>query len=61
MAQHLSHQELVAIIMRANLASMFNKINMALQIEMEEGTLEGMLENGTDANHAPAPETDAAD
>ena len=61
MAQHFSHRELVAITMRANLASMFNKINMALQIEMEEGALEGMLESGIGANHVPAPETDAAD
>ena len=47
--------------MRANFSSMFNKFNMALQIEMEEGTLEGMLENGIGANHVPAPEIDAAD
>ena len=61
MAQHFSHRELVAITMRANLASMFNKINMALQIEMEEGALEGMLESGIGANHVPAPKTNAAD
>ena len=61
MAQHFSHRELVAITMRANLTSMFSKINMALQIEMEEGAHEGMLENGIGTNHVPVPETDAAD
>lgn len=61
MAQQFSHRELVAITMRANLASMFNKINMALQIEMEDGALEDMLESGLGASHVPTPASDAAD
>ena len=56
MAVHFSDRELVAITMRANLASMFNKINMALQIEMEDGAMDGMLESGLNAAHVPAPE-----
>lgn len=56
MATHFSQRELVAITMRANLASMFNKINMALQIEMEDGAMDGMLESGLNATHVPAPE-----
>jgi len=59
MAQHFSHRELVAITMRANLASMFNKINMALQIELETGALESMLESGINNGHVPTPEVDA--
>jgi len=59
MARYFSHRELVAITMRANLASMFNKINMALQIEMETGALECMLESGINNSHVPIPEVDA--
>lgn len=55
MAEYFSDRELVAITMRANLASMFNKINMALQIDMEDGAMEGMLSNGLEASHVPAP------
>ena len=56
MAAYFSDRELVAITMRANLASMFNKINMALQIEMEDGAMDGMLESGLSATHIPTPE-----
>ena len=56
MAIHFSDRELVAITMRANLASMFNKINMALQIEMEDGAVDGMLESGFNATHVPVAE-----
>lgn len=59
MARHFSHRELVAITMRANLASMFNKINMALQIEIETDALENMLESGISTSHVPIPEVDA--
>ena len=56
MAAYFSDRELVAITMRANLTSMFNKINMALQIEMEDGAMDGMLESGLSATHIPTPE-----
>ena len=56
MAAYFSDRELVAITMRANLASMFNKINMALQIEMEDGAMDGMLESGLSSTHIPTPE-----
>ena len=56
MKTHFSDREITAITMRANLASMFNKINMALQIEMEDGAMEGMLESGIGAEHVPAPQ-----
>ena len=55
MKAHFSDREITAITMRANLASMFNKINMALQIEMEVGAMDGMLSNGLGAGHLPAP------
>ena len=55
MAKHFSERELVAITMRANLASMFNKINMALQIEMEDGTMEGFLGHDIDKSLVPKP------
>jgi hypothetical protein len=35
---------------------MFNKINMALQIEMEDGAVDGMLESGFNATHVPVAE-----
>ncbi len=56
MKRHFSDRELVAITMRANLASLFNKINMALQIEMEDGVLENLLSQGLNPSHIPAPE-----
>ena len=55
MKAHFSDREITAITMRANLASMFNKINMALQIEMEVGAMDGMLSSGLGADHLPAP------
>ena len=39
MEQHFSHRELVAITMRANFETIFNKINRAFQMEIEEGAL----------------------
>ena len=42
--------------MKTNLASMFNKINMALQIEMEDGAMVAMLESEIGAEHVPAPQ-----
>jgi AhpD family alkylhydroperoxidase len=56
MKRHFSDRELVAITMRANLASLFNKINMALQIEMEDGVLENLLSQGLNPSHIPVPE-----
>ena len=56
MKRHFSDRELVAITMRANLASLFNKINMALQIEMEDGVMENLLSQGLNPSHIPAPE-----
>ncbi|MEC8164073.1 MAG: hypothetical protein VX079_05870, partial [Pseudomonadota bacterium] len=56
MKTHFSDREITAITMRANLASMFNKINMALQIEMEDGAMVAMLESGISAEHVPAPQ-----
>lgn len=55
MKRHFSDRELVAITMRANLASLFNKINMALQIEMEDGVMENLLSQGLNPGHIPAP------
>ena len=55
MKAHFSDREITAITMRANLASMFNKINMALQIEMEDGAVDGMLASGLGVGHLPAP------
>jgi len=56
MKRHFSDREMVAITMRANLASLFNKINMALQIEMEDGVMENLLSQGLNPSHIPAPE-----
>lgn len=61
MGRHFSQREIVAITMRANLASMFNKINMVLQIEMEDGAMDAMLESGIEADHVPTPDAAAAE
>ena len=55
LAEAFGEREIVAITMRATLAGMFNKINMALQIEMEDGVLDTMLDAGIGSAHLPSP------
>ena len=53
MKTHFNDREITAITMRANLASMFNKINMALQIEMKR--CHGSYAKSGSCEHVPAP------
>ena len=53
MEKNFSHSELVAITIRANLASLFNKINMALQIDIETEAVEELSNHGISMEHIP--------
>lgn len=43
---HFSDQQIVELTLRISLAGLFNQLNLALQIEVEDGVLPGLLSRG---------------
>lgn len=59
MRDHFSDAQIVELTMRAAFAGMFNKINQALGIEMEEGLMGSFLAKGLDQRLIKGLDTEA--
>lgn len=53
--KHFSEAQIVELTMRITLTGMFNRINQALQIDMEDGVMPAFEARGLDANALPDP------
>jgi len=57
---HFSHTQIVELTMRIALTGMFNKINQALGIEMEDGLMADFMAQGLNADSLPEEAITAA-
>ena len=53
--KHFSEAQIVELTMRITLTGMFNRINQALQIDMEDGVMPAFEARGLDASALPDP------
>ena len=53
--EHFSEAQIVELTMRITLTGMFNRINQALQIDMEDGVMPAFEARGLDAGALPDP------
>ncbi len=53
--KHFSEAQIVELTMRVTLTGMFNRINQALQIDMEDGVMPAFEARGLDAGALPDP------
>jgi uncharacterized peroxidase-related enzyme len=54
--EHFTEEQIVELTMRITLTGMFNRINQALQIDMEDGVMPAFEARGLDASALPEPE-----